>query len=116
APHRGGFLVGAGEEPQRVAGVVVEDGKRMAATRADGDVTFEIHLPEGIGGRVLEALQVPCRADTRVEAVVAAEDCGDGAGRGHVGVPQRLQACPQFAATPGRVLVTQRQYRGFNRL
>jgi len=82
AANRGVSLVGASEQPERIAGVIVEDGERMAAARADGDVAFEVHLPEGIGGQVFKALEGPRLPGPRTEALVPTQDRGDGLAAG----------------------------------
>src|ERR1022692_370379 len=52
-------LVGAGLQAQSKAGVVVEDGQRVAAGGVGGEVAFEVHLPKQVGCGVFEALEGP---------------------------------------------------------
>jgi len=54
-PDRRVLLVVTGHQPDGVPRVVVQDGQRVAAARASGEVPLEVHLPEPIGGVVLEA-------------------------------------------------------------
>ena len=110
--HGGGALVGAGDQAQGVARVVVEDRQRMAAAGATGPPGLEVHLPQGVGIGVFEALPGarlagPLRG---VQLVVPPQDGRDGGGR-----RQRLDALagqqhPQLAAAPGGVLRPQRQH------
>ena len=54
---RGGALIGTGGEAEGIARVVVKDGQGMAAPGTAGPARFEVHLPQGVGVWVLEALE-----------------------------------------------------------
>ena len=87
--HGRGALVGTGRQAEGVARVVVEDGQRVAAPSAAGPAGFEVHLPQGVGVRMLKALEGarlagPLRG---VQGAMPPQDRGDGGGRG-----QRLDA------------------------
>ena len=81
-------LVSAGADLQRIARMIVEHRERMTASRADGEVALEVHLPQLVGmrplkasirpgmfGRSLLALgdSAPCRLH---EILAALEDAG----------------------------------------
>ncbi len=113
--HRRGALVGAGGEAKRVARMVVEHGQRMAAHRRGREMALEIHLPQLVRPRPLEAppRRVPDRPRP-VELVVAAQDLGDGTGARHRRVIEILEPAPDLASTPR--LVAGRPHREHRRL
>ncbi len=85
----------------------------MAAARAAGPAGFEVHLPQGVGVRMLKALEGARLAGALrgVQGPVPPQDRGDGRHGG-----QRLHALagqqhPQLARAPGGVLCPQRQHR-----
>lgn len=94
--------------------MVIENRERVAAYAARGEVSFEVHLPEVVRLRLLEALEVAQRPDRRVQHRVPAQDLGDGRGRRDLGTAQRLQPPGDLVASPGRVLFAQGQYFGFH--
>ncbi len=111
--HGGGALIGTGDQAEGVARVVVEDGQRMTAPGAAGPAALEVHLPQGVGRGMLEALPGARLAGPlrRIQLVVAAQD-----GRDRRGRRQRLDTLPsqqhaQLAAAPGGVLGAQGQHR-----
>ena len=55
--HGGGALIGTGRQAEGIARMVIEDGQRVAAPGAAGPAGFEVHLPQGVGVRVLKALE-----------------------------------------------------------
>ena len=62
-------------------------GQRVAAAVGHGEMAFEIHLPQGIGGGVLEALPRPLGGGRGGgEPGGAAENRGDGARGRHRGI------------------------------
>ena len=77
-------------------------------------MAFEIHLPQGIGRGVFEALPRPLggRIGGR-EPGGATQNRGDGAGGGHGVIAESAEAGVQFAPAPGGVLEAQRDDRGF---
>ena len=113
AAHGGGALVGAGDQAEGVARVVVQDGQRMAAPRPTGPAALEVHLPEGVGIGVLEALPGArlAGAPRGVQPVVPPQDGGDGGGRRQGLDPLASQQHAQLARPPGGVLGAQRQHR-----
>ena len=79
-------------------------------------MAFEIHLPQSIGGGVLEALPRPFGGGRgRRKPGGPAENRGDGARRGDGGIAQGLETGVQLAAAPGGVLGAQLQDRRFER-
>ena len=92
--HGGGALVGTGDQAEGAARVVVQDGHRMAAAGARGPAGLEVHLPQGDGTGMLEALPSAGRTDaasTRLTDLVrhrtAVELIGHFWARGHLDVP-----------------------------
>ena len=96
------------------AGAVVQHRQGMAAAVEQGEMAFEIHLPQGIGRGVFEALPRPLggRIGGR-EPGGATQNRGDGAGGGHGVIAESAEAGVQFAPAPGGVLEAQRDDRGF---
>ena len=80
--HGFGGLVGAGRQHDREARMVVEHGERMQPAGAQGDVALEVHLPQIVGGVVLEADEGLCAATLHPELdAVATQDAGHRRGR-----------------------------------
>jgi hypothetical protein len=75
-------LVGAGLEQHGEARVVVEHGQRMTAALVEQrEVAFKVHLPQSIGGDVLEALPSALTGcDGCIEQAGTAQDASDGTG------------------------------------
>src|SRR3990170_317813 len=75
-----------------------------AAAVAEGEMPFEVHLPQGIGSGRLEALPRSRRAAVAwVEPAVTAQDLGDGAGTGRMGHAYGQEAIADLAPTPRRI-------------
>jgi len=76
--------VGAGLVGQAVARVVVDDRQRHELAAVDFDGAFEVELPQRVGRRALEARGGPGRRSIfDGNAVVTAQDVGDGADGRH---------------------------------
>lgn len=103
----------AGAQGEEVAGVIVEQGERVAAAAAaHGDVAFEIHLPEGIGTVVLEALPGLVSGALRgLDAAGALQEGGDGAGGRKSFETEVGEAAAQLARAPGGMLGAQLEER-----
>ena len=113
---RRALFIGTGMETEGEAGAVVQHGQGVAPAGGHGEMAFEIHLPQGIGGGVLEALPRPLGGSRDGgEPGGAAENRGDGARRGYGGIAQSLETGVQFAAAPRGVLGAQLQDRRFER-
>ena len=112
--HRRALFIGTGVEAEGEAGAVIQHGQRVAAAVGHGAMAFEIHLPQGIGGGVLEALPRPFGGGRgRGEPGGPAENRGDGARRGDGGIAQSLETGVQLAAAPRGVLGAQLKHRRF---
>ena len=62
--------------------MVVEHGERMQPAGAQGDMALEVHLPQIVGGFVLEADEGLCPATLQPELdPVATQDAGHRRGR-----------------------------------
>ncbi len=111
---RGPLFIGTGVQAEGEAGAVVQDGERVAAAVEEGEMAFEIHLPQDIGRGDLKALPGPHggRGD-RGEPDGAAQNRRDGARRGDCGIAEGAQAGLECAAPPGRMLEAQRPDRRF---
>jgi hypothetical protein len=57
ALHRLALLVAAGRQAQVEARAVVEHGQRVAAALGQGKVALEVHLPQLVRPRSLEAAE-----------------------------------------------------------
>ena len=109
-------LVGQCQQEDVVARVVVQDGQWVAASAVvHPDVSFEIHLPQGIGVGMLETLPRRRRlARLGADTPVAVQDVGDGAG-GDVDFLVALEQVGDFAPTPGRMGIAHGKYLRFKR-
>jgi len=112
--HRVSPLVFASEQADGVARVIVEDGQRMAAARVQGEVTFKVDLPERVGFGMLEALKVAWLTSPLAEPAMSTQDGGDGARRGHMAMPERLQSSAEFATTPSGMLLAKLKNGGLD--
>ena len=108
---RGGALIGTGGEAEGIARVVVKDGQGMAAPGTAGPARFEVHLPQGVGVWVLEALEGARLAGAlgRVQPPMAPQDRGEGGDRRQRLNPLAGQQHPQLARAPGGMLCAQGQ-------
>ena len=71
-------LIGTGLQAQIVARVIVHHRQRVAlGIIAEPNPAFEVHLPQQIGGRHLEALAGYRAADRRLDAAGPAQDLMD---------------------------------------
>ena len=102
-------LIGTGLQAQIIARVVVHHRQRMALRIiAEPNPTFEVHLPQQIGGRHLEALAC-CRApDRRLDAAGPAQNLMDRR-NGRRMVAFALQAVSYLASSPRRMSIAYRQ-------
>ena len=115
--YGGPAFVGAGLQADREARMVVEQGQRVAARPADGEMALEVHLPKIVGGGVLEADKRAMRGRMpAVQPAVAAQDRGDRARARHLRGAQIQQPPAQLAPAPGRMRVAQRQHMRLHRL
>ena len=97
--HREALFIGTGVT-EGEAGAVIQYG-HGSGRGPIGEMAFEIHLPQGIGGEVLEALPRPLGGGRDGgEPRGAAENRGDGARGRHRGIAQGLETGVQFAAAP----------------
>ena len=108
-PHCLRSFVGACAQPQGEAGVIVQDGQRVTAPCAGGEVPLEVHLPEVVGLRVLEPLPVTMGAFAAHGTAVPPQDGRDGAGARHRALPPIQQHLAYGAASPRGVLLAERQ-------
>ena len=110
------LLVGAGLKPNRKAGVVVYDRKRVAALSVnEGKVALEVHLPKLVGRLFLEALKRPVAllvlCLVGIEKPVALSDRLAGRGGRNrlglegppVGVGLLAETCSNLATAPCRM-------------
>ena len=110
------LFIGTGVETEGEAGAVVQHGQGVAPASGHGEMAFEIHLPQGIGGGVLEALPRPLGGGRgRREPGGPAENRGDGARGRHRGIAQGLETGVQLAAAPRGVLGAQLEDHRFER-
>src|SRR5262249_2967979 len=100
-PNSGVSLVAAGPDRQRIAGMIVDHGQRMAAAAGYREVALEIHLPQLVGFGALEPLIRPgMLVAPLLEATVTPQDLGDCAQRRHV-ARAALHHPGDLARTPG---------------
>src|SRR3972149_10652949 len=102
------LLIGARSETEIEAGVIVQDGKRVAAPFGRRERTLEVHLPEAVRARFFEARPVSAGGPLRWEQAIAAQNAGDRRRRrwaGEAVVPQQMV---QLASAPGGMLAAQR--------
>lgn len=110
--HGGGLFVGAGGETERIAGVVIEYGQGVTTATLERHMALEIHLPEVIGDRMLEALPgAVLGALGGVHPPVAAQDRRDRARARHPVMAQGHEPRVQLASAPSRMLIAQGQHR-----
>ena len=110
---RGRLFIGTGLQTQGKPGTVIQDGQGVTAAGADGEMAFEIHLPQGIGRGVFEALPGLGGGSGGREAPVSAQNGGNGARRRDRRIAQRLQAGVQLPAAPRRMRRAEVQNRVF---
>src|SRR5258705_9790401 len=83
--------------------MVVEHGERMQPAGAQGDMALEVHLPQIVGGFVLEADEGLCPAALQSELdPVAAQDAGHRRGR-RCAETLASEHTRDLAPTPGRM-------------
>src|SRR5579863_2291617 len=112
------LLVRTGGDAQGVARMVVQHRQRMAApSGSHRNVPFEIHLPEPVGTRMLEANESGVLGRLGgVEAAVAPQNLRDRRGRRQTHLAQILQSPTQFASAPRRMLASKRDDLGLHSL
>jgi len=109
--HRALALIATSPQPERIARVIVDHRQRVAAPGGDRKMPLVVHLPQLIRCRPLKPFKWPVlSARCSIDAVMAVQDCGDGAGARRRLVTEILQPATDLAAAPGRVLVTNRQH------
>ena len=101
--HRRRLFIGTGLETQGEPGTVIQDGEGVTTARAEGEMAFEIHLPQGIRRGMFEALPGRRRPRGGREAAVPPQNGGNGAGGRDRGIVQGLQAGVQLPAAPRRM-------------
>ena len=83
ALHRDALFIGAGLEARHIARMVVHHGQRMAAHPiAEPDPALEVHLPQQVRRRPLEALRGPRRAGRRNHAAMPPQNLVHGRSAG----------------------------------
>ena len=94
--------------------MVVEDGQRVAAPLvACAEVAFEIHLPQVVRKRMLEALpRSRGTAGLRTDAAIAAQGAVDRAGRKDDAAVAR-EDMGNFARAPGGMVIARGEDTGF---
>src|SRR6187200_2565097 len=114
ALHRDALFIGAGLEARHIARMVVHHGQRMAAHPiAEPDPALEVHLPQQVRRRPLEALRGPRRAGRRNYAAVPPQNLVHGrkCGRLH---PLAFETARDLARPPGRMCVPYLQHESFH--
>ena len=79
-PGLDGFstFIRARSDLQRIARMIIEQCQRMAAVWAEGEMTFEVHLPQLVGSSIFEASPVSLAAGSRsIQAIMATQDLRD---------------------------------------
>src|SRR5579885_1450342 len=110
AARRRALLVAAGLQAERIARVIVDHRQRMApALIPHGKAPLEVHLPEEVRSRMLEAT-AGLLAHRRAHPAVPDQDRMDGRGRRRR-QPIHLQATPDLAPAPGRMPIAHPQHR-----
>jgi hypothetical protein len=101
-PDGTSLLIATGLQTQGESGVIVQRGERMAPSGRQCKVSFEIHLPQIVGPRMLESNpSLVFDALIRVDQPMSMEDVGDRAGRRQVLCPQRFETGSNLAPAPG---------------
>src|SRR3990170_2965512 len=100
-------LVRTSGEADIEARMIVQRRERVAPSLTGGEVALEVHLPEGVGTWLLEALPVALGSPFRREQVVSAEDVGDRRGRRGLSRAFSAQHMMELPAAPGGVLRAQ---------
>ena len=114
--HRLALLVATGRQAQVEARAVVQHGQRMAAARGQGKMALEVHLPELVRPRPLEALKRRGRPCLPQGNAMAPQDRRHRRWRRHARLSQIRQPPGDLAPAPARMIRTHRQNRGFHRL
>jgi uracil-DNA glycosylase len=99
--HGGGLFVGAGADLEREARVIVQHRQRVAAALFQSKMALEVHLPQIVGSRVLEALEVAALTLARaVQQTMSADDLGDRRGRWRARPARQYQLLAQILLPP----------------
>src|ERR1043165_6201932 len=95
--------------------MIIENGKGITTTTSHGEITFEIHLPKIVGSVVFETDEgLMLERFSRVNHLVALQNSRNGAGTGHLRLPQIQQPLFQFTTAPGRMFAPHTEHRVFD--
>ena len=114
--HRLALLVAAGRQAQVEARAVVQHGQRMAAALGQGKMAFEVHLPELVRPRALEALEGGRRPGLPQGDAMAPQDRRHRRWRRYIRLSQIGQPASDLASTPARMVRSHRQNRSLHPL
>lgn len=96
--------------------MVIQQRESVTASGQRSEVSFEVNLPQAIGGVMLEA-QPGLGSTTGLgrDEPMTMQDVGNGAGR-KLRLAKVKHSLGDLATSPGRVLTAQLQYRLLNRI
>src|SRR6476660_206224 len=105
-------LIAAPLQTDRIAGMIVQHRQRVTAgSIAQGKMPFEIHLPQLIGGLVLETLPRLMFGRLRpLDPPMPLQNGMDGTGGRQRRLTQGLQPRPNLASSPSWVRIAHRQH------
>src|SRR6266852_866826 len=110
-------LIRTSHQPQGKARMIVKHRQGIATTSTQGEITFEVHLPQVVGLWMDEAdPRLMFKGCFTGQQMVTIQNAGDRTGAGYLSVTQSQQAGAQFPSTPRRMFVSLANHRFFDLL